>query len=112
MVLCGKVNKDLVTLLEKAGGRGIGLCGMDGGMFRPKRLTDRGRYGLRLCRRDRRGRPGAGDRYVGRAIFRWSPPSRRDGRGNQLQHQRGYRGRKLAVALGAKKLILLTDVPG
>ena len=25
MILCGKVNKDLVTLLEKAGGNGIGL---------------------------------------------------------------------------------------
>ena len=41
MVLCGKVNKDLVTLLEKAGGRGIGLGGMDGGMFQARRLTDR-----------------------------------------------------------------------
>ena len=41
MVLCGKVNKDLVTLLEKAGGRGIGLGGMDGGLFQAKRLTDR-----------------------------------------------------------------------
>ena len=33
MILCGKVNKDLVTLLEHAGGQGIGLGGMDGGMF-------------------------------------------------------------------------------
>ena len=41
MVLCGKVNKDLVTLLEKAAGRGIGLGGMDGGLFQAKRLTDR-----------------------------------------------------------------------
>ena len=51
MVLCGKVNKDLVTLLEKAGGRGIGLGGMDGGLFQAKRLTDRPcRHGLRLRR--------------------------------------------------------------
>ena len=41
MILCGKVNKDLVTLLEKAGGNGIGLGGMDGGLFQAKRLTDR-----------------------------------------------------------------------
>ena len=40
MVLCGKVNKDLVTLLAKAGGRGIGLGGMDGGLFQAKRMTD------------------------------------------------------------------------
>ena len=39
MVLCGKVNKDLVTLLEKAGGRGIGLGGMDGGLFQATSAT-------------------------------------------------------------------------
>ena len=33
MILCGKVNKNLVSLLEKAGGRGVGLGGMDGGLF-------------------------------------------------------------------------------
>ena len=41
MILCGKFNTDLVTLLEKAGGKGIGLGGMDGGLFQAKRLTDR-----------------------------------------------------------------------
>ena len=40
MVLCGKVNKNLVTLLDKAGGRGVGLGGMDGGLFRAVRKVD------------------------------------------------------------------------
>ena len=30
MVLAGKVNKDLVQLLQQHGGRAIGLCGLDG----------------------------------------------------------------------------------
>ncbi len=34
MVLAGKLNKDLVALLERHGGRAVGLCGIDGGMFR------------------------------------------------------------------------------
>lgn len=34
MVLAGKVNKDLVGLLVRHGGRALGLCGIDGGMFR------------------------------------------------------------------------------
>ncbi len=34
MVLAGKINKDLVRLLEGKGGRAIGLSGMDGGMLR------------------------------------------------------------------------------
>lgn len=34
MVLAGKLNKDLVALLGRHGGRAVGLCGIDGGMFR------------------------------------------------------------------------------
>ncbi len=37
MVLAGKVNKSLVALLKKHGGRAIGLCGMDAGMFTCKK---------------------------------------------------------------------------
>lgn len=36
MVLAGKVNKTLVTLLEKRGGKAIGLCGMDGKLIQAK----------------------------------------------------------------------------
>ena len=32
-VLCGKVNKDLVATLIRKGGDAIGLCGMDGALF-------------------------------------------------------------------------------
>lgn len=34
MVLCGKVNKGLVALLEECGGKAIGLCGIDGSMIK------------------------------------------------------------------------------
>lgn len=37
MVLSGKVNKDLVSLMGKAGGRAMGLCGMDGGILTAKK---------------------------------------------------------------------------
>jgi len=37
MVLAGKVNKDLVALLQRSGGRAIGLCGIDGGMIKAKK---------------------------------------------------------------------------
>lgn len=33
MVLAGKVNKSLVSLLQKHGGKALGLCGTDGGMI-------------------------------------------------------------------------------
>jgi acetylglutamate kinase len=34
MVLCGKVNKSLVSLIGRKGGKAIGLCGLDGGMIK------------------------------------------------------------------------------
>ena len=39
MVLAGKVNKDLVQLLQRNSGRALGLCGMDGGMLRAEKAT-------------------------------------------------------------------------
>ena len=38
MVLAGKVNKDLVSLLCQSGGKALGLCGMDGRMIEAKKL--------------------------------------------------------------------------
>lgn len=40
MVLCGKVNKNLVSMLQKAGGNGIGLAGVDGNLFEAVRRDD------------------------------------------------------------------------
>lgn len=41
MVLGGKVNKDLVSLIEKAGGKSIGLCGMDGSLLKAKKINSK-----------------------------------------------------------------------
>jgi acetylglutamate kinase len=40
MVLCGKVNKDLVSLLHKHNGKGIGLCGLDDHMIKAKPISE------------------------------------------------------------------------
>lgn len=37
MVLCGKVNKNLVALMNECGGRAIGLCGIDDCMIKAKK---------------------------------------------------------------------------
>ena len=41
MVLAGKVNKNLVNLLHSAGGKAIGLCGIDGGMIKAKKTDEK-----------------------------------------------------------------------
>jgi len=38
MVLGGQVNKDVVNLINRAGGKAVGLTGKDGGMIRAKKL--------------------------------------------------------------------------
>jgi acetylglutamate kinase len=43
-VLCGKVNKDLVALINRLGGQALGLCGMDGALFQAECLDPK--YGL------------------------------------------------------------------
>ena len=44
MVLAGKVNKTLVTMLEKRGGKAIGLCGMDGNLIEAKMKDEKFGY--------------------------------------------------------------------
>jgi acetylglutamate kinase len=38
MVLAGQVNKEIVELINKAGGKAVGLTGQDGGLIRAKKL--------------------------------------------------------------------------
>jgi acetylglutamate kinase len=38
MVLAGQVNKEIVELINKAGGKAVGLTGQDGGLIRAKQL--------------------------------------------------------------------------
>lgn len=45
MVLAGKINKDIVNLIQQHGGRAVGLCGKDGGLIRARKLWLRGQDG-------------------------------------------------------------------
>ena len=38
MVLAGKINKSLVSLIQNTGGRSVGLCGSDGNLIRARQL--------------------------------------------------------------------------
>lgn len=40
MVLCGKINKNLVSMLECYGGKAIGICGHDASLIKAKKLND------------------------------------------------------------------------
>ena len=108
-VLCGQVNKDLVATLNRLGGRALGLCGLDGGLFQAKKLDEK--YGLvgELCHVD--------PRPVTDALSNGYVPvvsTVAQGMDAEVSYNvnADTAAAKLAVALGAEKLILLTDVRG
>lgn len=108
-ILCGKVNKDLVAILNRMGGKAIGLCGMDGGMFLAKRLDEK--YGLvgEITRVDPSPVTDClGDGYIPVV----STVAQGEDAETAYNINADTAAAKLAVALGAEKLILLTDVRG
>lgn len=108
-VLCGKVNKDLVATLNRMGGRAIGLCGMDGGMFLAKRLDEK--YGLvgEITRVDPAPVVDCLEKGYIPVV---STVAQGEDAVTAYNINADTAAAKLAVALGAEKLILLTDVRG
>ncbi len=113
MVLAGKVNKDLVELFSRTGGKAVGICGSDGGLFIGKRLRKNGQdLGL------------VGEiQTVNTEMIRTlldngiipvvaSIALRGDEEGGFYNVNADTAAGSLAIALKAEKLILLTDVPG
>ena len=108
-VLCGKVNKNLVATLNRMGGKAIGLCGMDAGLFQAKILDEK--YGLvgEITQVDPRLVVDAlEDGYIPVV----STVAQGVDADTAYNINADTAAAKLAVALGAEKLILLTDVRG
>jgi acetylglutamate kinase len=111
MVLGGKVNKDLVSLIEKAGGKAIGLCGMDGSLLKAKKLegnVDLGYVGeITSVNTDILNMALSSD-YI--PVVGSVALGEND---NSLYNiNADLCAAKIAAALKAEKLVLLTDVPG
>ena len=108
MVLAGKVNKTLVNLLENRGGRAVGLSGMDGRMIEAKQKDER--LG-----------------YVGEIVKINAAPITDllekgyipvvstigcDEGGNDYNINGDTAAARIAGALGAERMILMTDIAG
>ena len=108
-VLCGKVNKNLVAQLGRLGGQAIGLCGMDGQLFQAECLDEK--YGLvgKIT--------GVNPEPVENALMSgYIPVVSTVAQGVDADTAYNINAdtaaAELAKALGAEKLILLTDVRG
>lgn len=109
MVLGGRLNKELVRLVQQLGGRAVGLTGVDGGLVRSRRIEGEPDLGLvgEVVQVDR----SVIDRLLPDAIPIIAPIAP-DADGQVLNINADPFAAALAVALGAEKLVLLTDVPG
>ena len=108
-VLCGKVNKNLVAQLNRLGGQAIGLCGMDGQLFQAVALDEK--YGLVGSI------TGVNPEPVENALMTgYIPVVSTVAQGMDADTAYNINAdtaaAKLAEALHAEKLILLTDVRG
>ena len=108
-VLCGQVNKNLVATLNRMGGRALGLCGLDGGMFQARKLDKK--YGLVGEIHHVDPRP-VTDALAGGYVPVVSTVAQGTDAEVSYNVNADTAAAKLAVALGAEKLILLTDVRG
>jgi acetylglutamate kinase len=112
MVLCGKVNKDITGLIERAGGRAIGLCGIDGAMLKARRITaeDLGMVG-EIEEVDGSVINTVLDRPAIPVISSVAYGTGADA-GRALNVNADIAAAHIAAALKAEKLVLMTDVRG
>ena len=108
-VLCGRVNKNLVATMNRLGGKALGLCGIDGGMFVAKRQDEK--YGLvgDITKVDPTPVITALDNGYIPVV---STVALGEDAEVSYNINADTAAAKLATALGAEKLILLTDVRG
>ena len=112
MVLCGKVNKDLVATLNRCGGKAVGLCGLDGGMLKAvRRMEDGVDYGLVGDIVEVDPKP-IQDAIAGGFIPVISTVAQGIDAETSYNVNADTAAAKVATAIGAEKLILLTDVRG
>jgi len=115
MVLCGKVNKDITALIQRAGGRAMGICGIDCGLLKARRRKGAAGEDLGLV-----GAVESVDTSGINAILNSGAIpvvssvalGVGDDEGEALNINADTAAAQIAAALGAEKLLLMTDVRG
>ena len=111
MVLVGKVNKDIVLRLNRHGQPAVGLCGDDGLLFRVSTMEGPGGEDIGYVGRIERVNAGVIEHIAEDYIpVIASIGADRTGRSHNVNADEAAAA--VARALGAYKLMFLTDVPG
>ena len=108
MVLAGKVNKTLVNLLEMKGGRAIGLSGMDGHLIEAKVKDERLGYVGEITKIN----IAPVEDLLDRGYIPVVSTLGCDEEGNTYNINGDTAAAYIAGALGAERLIMMTDIAG
>jgi acetylglutamate kinase len=121
MVLCGSINKAVVSLIEHAGGRAIGLSGKDGGLLRARKLKPaRGAtdsniekvLDLGFVGEPSQVDPGVLSGLLDAGFVPVIAPIGVGEHGETYNINADTAAGAIAAALGARRLLMLTDVVG
>jgi acetylglutamate kinase len=121
MVLAGSINKQIVGFINAAGGKAVGLCGKDGDMVKARKITrhvtDPGSNIEKVVDLGFVGEPERVDTTVltqilGRDLIPVLAPLATSNDGTTFNVNADTFAGAIAGALKAKRLLLLTDVPG
>ncbi len=111
MVLGGKVNREIVELIQQAGGRAVGFTGSDGGLLRVRKKfidgQDLGRVG-EITEVD----PGVVQAAIDAGFIPVIAPIGVDAEGLSHNVNADEAAGAVATALRSEKLMLLTDIEG
>ena len=121
MVLAGSINKQIVGYINAAGGKAVGLCGKDGNMVQARKVTrsvvDPGSNIEKIVDLGFVGEPEKVDvtvlkQILGRDLIPVLAPVATSADGSTYNVNGDTFAGAIAGALKAKRLLLLTDVPG
>ena len=108
MVLAGKINKSLVDLIERFGGRSLGLCGIDGHMMKCEKQDESLGYVGKIVHIDTKAVTDA----LSLGYIPVISTVGYDDDGNIYNVNADTAAAVIAGALGAESLILMTDTKG
>ncbi len=108
MVLCGKVNKDLVNLVEQMGGKAMGLSGVDGRMLRAVQKDSRLGHVGEITQVD----VGPVTDMLDKGYIPIVATVGCDDDGNLYNINADTAAARLAGALGAESMLAMTDISG
>jgi acetylglutamate kinase len=109
MVLVGRVNKEIVSLINRSGGSAVGLCGLDGNLIKAR---PEGREGIGFVGEVNQMDVRLLESLLSSGYIPVVSSVAADETGQAYNINADTVAGEIAAALGAEKLILLTDTAG